>query len=400
MKQKVVESEIREYILSGDVSRISIPENGNMNDLIQSGLYQKVTFCDHHYYINFFKFAQYSNYARIHYTQFNISRKMPKDLQKILHYDQIDQGLSTDSQSNSIRQKYTNPLTLKYLEEFIKANQNEKFQVTNESYFLFVKLSSFFVTKVFQAVLDKYAKECFVDPSFVLLQYLSLLTLNESEKLLFIRASCFDPEIIENIIVGNIKLYLPHELFKDIPVEIIYRILEKTGLSIPQDLLYHFIVSDLKKFQILCHFIKMEDLNDQKKQFLLDHIRNDSSLLHNFIFPEPLISQLMSINRILVSQKDDIQKFTDENDNLKNNLMSLTDEISMLKAENMKLTEELNVCHSQMSNDKKLIENLVLHHQSIFHYICTIGHVEFAELLLNQPGVNVNSKYQIVFVNI
>ena len=197
---------------------------------------------------------------------------------------------------------------------------------------------------------------------------------------------------IENTLTNKINECLSKEKFKELPIEIIYRVIEKSSPDeINSNKLYDMIVKSLSKFYVLFKFLELQKLSDDRLSELCEMYLKSNENTRNYF--DYLRCNLDLINE-MNNRKKNLEEMNDEQRTKMKELETLLqNQISDSEKVNAKLQSQLddsNNLISEQQNKMKDLEEKMLSLQNQFNDTKNLNNEheskmkEFEELLQKQ----------------
>lgn len=268
---------------------------------------------------------------------------------------------------------------------FFNSISNEKVQISKEKYFDFLKLATIFQVTTFLKILRKYAENHLIDVDD-LIDYLSFENNSEENPIRFSK------EIEENLII-NINQCLQSRKFEQLPISVLYRIIEKSRQNISDDYLFEFIKKSINERCVLLSFINIRNLSNQKFNELYENLFTNQNN-HKFVSYLPCDLHLL-------------KTLKEENDQLKNNNLQLQHQNTQMRRTIEELQSQLN---NLIDSYKILIEDLINEidfdqenppkiHNIILPLSVKTKNPQIVKSLCSIQNIDVNSHYKITKKN-
>lgn len=157
-----------------------------------------------------------------------------------------------------------NNVNEKTIAYFFNLFNDQKIAITNDKYRDLFKISDFLEVKSFLNRLKRYEKRHFKDIDFIITSIIEELSLTSNQK------SSQDKYKIkmEEHLIEHINECFFNNKFKQLPIEIIYRIInklyEKDKTKISNDLLFDFINGSIEDLFVLYTFVDIRKVSPQK----------------------------------------------------------------------------------------------------------------------------------------
>ena len=259
-----------------------------------------------------------------------IKNNYPKDI--------INQYLSNDIQK--YQQKYN--INEKNIVSFFNCIKNEKVQIKKSQYCDFLKLSKILIVPIFSKLLRKYSQSHINDIDFIinlLNDQLSSQNVND------FYIDEISPEM-EECLSANINRCIMSSKFGQLPIQIVYRIIEKGCNQISTEKLFEFIKSSYEQRFILLPFLNIRDLSNENFNELYDILYNSQNSMSKKYFG------------FLTFDLPYLKDVKNENEHLKNQLNMKEGEIHELQAQifDLKNQNESNISELQSSHNQTLSE--------------------------------------------
>lgn len=164
-----------------------------------------------------------------------------------------------------------NRIDIKNLKYFFQLFQEEEITISNDKYRDFIKLSCFLKVKKLTHQLKNYYESHIRDADFIIRLFVDEIDLQNNTD----NVDYFFTDQIKNSLSDKINECLQNKLFQNIPIAIIYQIIENSDEEkISNDLLFDFINNSLDERFVLLKFIKLGKLSDEKFNEIEDNLFN------------------------------------------------------------------------------------------------------------------------------
>lgn len=254
---------------------------------------------------------------------------------------------------------------------FFRMIQEEKVEIKINQYCDLCRLSQIFQVQILQKVLKRYAKKYSSDIEYII--NLLIEHHSKTDDTVFL-IDDFSNEM-EELLVNNIDRCLQNQNFKNLPISVIHRIIQKSGgQNFSSDILYEFITESIESRSVLFSFIKIRDLSENNfddlyKKFLSAN-ENGSSIHFRYLSAD--IAFIKSLkeekNKIQIDLGNKINELESNNrliqievEKRENDNKSLLNKVNLLENENHSLQDQIN--HSKSSNDS--LQNRIAHLESV-----------------------------------
>ena len=143
---------------------------------------------------------------------------------------------------------------------------------------------------------------------------------------------------IEKTLTDKINECLSNEKFKELPIEILYRILEKSSPEvINSNKLYDLIVKSLSKFCVLFSFLELQKLSDDRLSDLCEmYLKTNENTQHYFNYLKCNLNLINEMN----NRKKNLEELNDEQRNKMKDIETLLQ--SQLNDSNSLIKEQQN----------------------------------------------------------
>lgn len=271
---------------------------------------------------------------------------------------------------------------------FFNILKETKVEITSNEYFDLYKLAEIFKVNSIKKLLKNYAKKFSQNLYFIL----NLMLQHKSEEFDDLFPNDYISDELENFLITNVEKCFTIELFGQLPISSIYRIIEKSDFNnISSDKLYDFIAKSIEKRHFLFHFLNINKLSDEKFDDLyqnylslsdsnknyFDHLKNDLNFLkklkENNKNLKKEVKQLKQMNNQLENQQNQIkienrqlqtqlsrlqsnnQKLNDQVNELEKKIQLLKDQQNQMKIKNDNLQIQVN----NVNRDKNMLKNQI-----------------------------------------
>lgn len=325
---------------------------------------------------DFITFQYESRPINIYYSRLSkYSRLICKEYLFSDVQNRFPQELSTFQKQNKIDTENIY-LYFQLLQKKFVINQTLSFKQYSDLF----KISSFLQTSKISKKLTNFFKSRQADADF-LIQIILIELDNQSN------STNFQLNIeIEESLSAKINDCFLNEKFLKVPIQLIYRIVDKSDKKqLSADLMYDFIKKNLKTYSILLEFLDIKNLSDEKFNDLYEHFSNNSNK-HYLIYlkcnldyikecknklkineneknqlqiklneSKQTISDLLKNKNRLEQEKELLQKRIDEVEKGKNEFQ---EKLEKEKLVNEKLEKEKNEFQEKLKTEKLINEKL------------------------------------------
>ena len=159
-------------------------------------------------------------------------------------------------------------------------------------------------------------------------------------------------EDIENTLTKKINECLLNEKFKDLPIEIIFRILEKSSPNeINSNKLFDIIVKEVSKFYVLFQFLDLQKLSDDRLSELCEmYSKSNENTQHYFNYLKCNLNLINEMN----NRKKNLEEVNDEQRNkmkeLETHITSLQTQFNDSNNYNKEQRDKMNELETQITS--------------------------------------------------
>ncbi|KAK8845001.1 hypothetical protein M9Y10_021175 [Tritrichomonas musculus] len=216
-----------------------------------------------------------------------------------------------------------------------------------------LKISKFFGVRKLSSKINQYIKDHNVDVDFIIqmIQYDAKTQTETNNGQIQISSE------IENILASKINKFFSNDKFDQLPIEIIYRIIEKSSPDlINSNKLFDIIIKSLSKFYVLFPFLDLQKLSEDRLEELCGmYSKSDEKTQHYFDYLKCNLNLINEIN----SRKKNLQEMNDQQQNKMKDLETkLQKQINDSEKVNAELKSQLddsnNLINEQQSKMKDL----------------------------------------------
>lgn len=293
--------------------------------------------------IYYSQFSKYSKHIRDNYLFSDVVNRFPRELLSFQQQNKIDL-------ENIIS-------FFQYLQQ--NFNIDENLTITYKQCLDLLKISKYLEVKKLTKKLQKYIQNHIKNDADFVIQMIHLEVENDT----------YDQEFhihdeIENLMATKIESCLQNDEFADLPIPMIYRVIEKGSQNgVFDDILYDFIIKSISKFSVLFSFINLKNLSEKRLKNLYETFTNsDEKTKQYFNYLKCNLEFIMFLNenkKNLQNQLNDsekvkiqLQKKLDENEDEKKQLQDKLNEVNLQRD---KLQNDFNEVNTQKD---KLIKDL------------------------------------------
>ena len=292
--------------------------NSDINDDYDFEKDDLVTFQHNSKNINFYysQLTKYSKHIREKYLFSDAINRLPLELDQLQEETQLlPENVALFFQLLERNYELNEGMTLKY----------------NQCVDL-LQICNFFEVRKLSSKIKRYIKSHDIEVDFILqmLEY-------DLQKGKVINDNRLEiSEEIENVLSSKINECFSNEKFKELPIQIIYRVINKSSpTEINSNKLFDIIMTSLSKFCVLLQFLDLQKLSEDRLEELCKmHSKSDGSTQHCFDYLKCNLSLLNEIN----SRKKNLEEMNDEQRNL---IKDLETKVSSLESQ-LSQSKELN----------------------------------------------------------
>lgn len=280
--------------------------------------------------------SKYSRLIRKKYLFSDVQDRLPQELHKF--QEQFD----------------INPETIiiffQLLQKDFSIDENDSF--TFKQYVEFLHISDFLQIQKFTKKIIDYINSQKVEADFAIQIILYEIEKAQNTKNLKFQIN----KEIEIVLSSKINECFQNEKFAQIPISLIYRIIENCDMkNLSTDLLFDFMMKDLSKFNILFSFLEIQNLSEERVDFLCECYLNDSNRQF-FGFLKCNLAYIMKLRED--DKKIQKQLIVKENDNklLQNKLNDLNSEKNQIQERLDQSEHEKTIITSKNADLKKKLD--------------------------------------------
>ena len=295
---------------TSSLHKIPGPDNYENDDLI--------TFQHESKTINFYfsQLIKYSKRLRESYLFSDAINRLPQEIHKL----EEEYHLLPDTMNYFfylLQQKY---------------DINDETNLTYSQCIDLLRISKFFEIRKLSSKIKEYIESHHIDIDFIIQMILYENNTQTGEDKYQIKVS----EEMENFLTNKINDCLTNEKFKELPIQIIHRIINQSPPNvINNDNLFDIIISSMNKFCILFPFLDLQKLSEDRLDKLCEmHLKSKENTQHQFDYLKCNLKLIKEINNCKKNLQIKNDQQQDQMNNLKTKITSLQDQLNKSESSN------------------------------------------------------------------